>query len=125
MNRPAILAALLLLPGCTAVSAVTSIATMPVRAASTAVGAGATMVDATTTSQSERDEQRGRELRQQEERLGELDRDYRKHSAQCAEGNTAACARRDETWHAMQALMPGQTSRSEETVTPRRGADGR
>jgi hypothetical protein len=113
MNRPAIIAALLILPGCTAVSAVTNIATMPVRAASKAVDAGSTMVDATTTSQSEHDERRGRELRQQEERLGELDRAYRKHSVACDQGDAQACARRDAAWRELQALTPNQTYRDE------------
>lgn len=113
MKRPAILAALLALPGCTAVSAVTSIATMPVRAASKAVDAGSTLVDATTTSQSERDERRGRELRQQEERLGELDREYRKQSGVCSEGDAQACARRDAAWREIEALSASQTYQGE------------
>jgi hypothetical protein len=106
MNRPAILAALLALPGCTAVSAVTNIATMPVRAASKAVDAGSTMVDATTTSQSERDERRGRELREQDERLGQLNREYRRQTMACDQGDAKACARRDAAWRELQALSP-------------------
>jgi hypothetical protein len=113
MNRSAILAALLVLPGCTAVSAVTNIATMPVRAASKAVDAGSTLVDATTTSQSERDERRGRQLREQEERLGELDRAYRTQSVACDQGDSQACARRDAAWRELEALSPGQPYRDE------------
>lgn len=113
MNCSAILAALLILPGCTAVNAVTNIATMPVRAASKAVDAGSTLVDATTTSQSERDERRGRELREQEERLGELDRAYRKQSSACDQGDAGACDRRDATWREMQAVSPIQPYRDE------------
>ena len=51
-----------LLGGCLAKTAV-AIVTLPVKA----VGAG---VDAVTTSQSEADEKRGRELRKEEERRG-------------------------------------------------------
>lgn len=57
-----ILVAPVLLAGCLARTAV-DIVTLPVRA----VGAG---VDAVTTSQSEADERRGREIRRQEEREG-------------------------------------------------------
>jgi hypothetical protein len=110
MYRPAMLTALLVLPGCSAVSAATSIATMPVRAASTAVGAGSTLVDATTTSQSERDEQRGRALRQQDERLGELNREYRRYAFGCERGEADACARRDAAWREIQALAHRQPS---------------
>lgn len=97
MYRPAILALLLILPGCGAVGTVTNIATMPVRAASKAV-------DVATVSQSERDEARGRELRKQEERLGKLDREYRTQAVACNAGDVHACARRDAAWREIQAL---------------------
>lgn len=103
MKPALILAVLLALPGCSAVSAVTSVATLPVRAA-------AKTVDATTTSQSERDQRRGREMRLEEERLGALDREYRRQSARCDEGDSKACARRDAAWQALQAQQPGQPS---------------
>jgi hypothetical protein len=106
VTRPVILAALLSLPGCSAVSAVTNVATMPVRAASKAV-------DVATVSQSERDEQRGRALRQQEERLGKLDRTYRKQSAACEQGDDEACARRDAARRETEALTSSQYDRSE------------
>jgi len=57
-----LLSAPLLLGGCLARTAV-DIVTLPVKA----VGAG---VDAVTTSQAEADQRRGRELREEEERLG-------------------------------------------------------
>lgn len=101
MIRPVILAALLTLPGCTAVSTVSKIAAAPVKAASIAV-------DAATVSQSERDEQRGRELRQREERIGELDREYRKQSLACDEGEARACARRDAALSELQVLTASQ-----------------
>lgn len=104
MRRPVGFAALLVLPGCTAVSAVSNIATAPVRAASAAVSAGSTLVDATTTSQSERDEKRGRELRERDERLGELNRKYRRQSFGCERGEADACARRDAAWREIKAL---------------------
>ncbi len=60
MRPAAALPLLLLLSACLAWTAV-DVVTLPVRA----VGAG---VDAVTTSQSEADEKRGREMRKQEER---------------------------------------------------------
>lgn len=57
-----LLVAPVLLTGCLARTAV-DIVTLPVKA----VGAG---VDAVTTSQAEADQRRGRELREEEERLG-------------------------------------------------------
>ena len=63
MMRLLLLPALaLLLSGCIARTAV-GIVTLPVRA----VGAG---VDAVTTSQAEADQRRGRQIREEEERLG-------------------------------------------------------
>lgn len=56
----------LLLPACIARTAV-DIVTLPVKAASAGV-------DAVTTSQSEADEKRGREIRKQEERIGKARR---------------------------------------------------
>jgi hypothetical protein len=67
MRRLIILLALpLALSGCI-VRTAANVVTLPVRA----VGAG---VDAVTTSQSEADERRGRELRREEERLGRIAR---------------------------------------------------
>ncbi len=79
----AALFAAVLLGGCAA-RTIGSIVTAPVRVVSKGV-------DLATTSQSEADEKRGRELRQREERIGRLDRDYRRHSAQCQRGNREAC----------------------------------
>jgi hypothetical protein len=44
-----------------------------------------------TTSQSESDERRGRDLRHREERLGRLEREYNKHTQQCMRGEEEAC----------------------------------
>jgi hypothetical protein len=72
-------AALLLLPGCIARTAV-DIVTLPVKV----VSAG---VDAATTSQSEADQIRGRQIRKEEERLGRLARrcERRPEREECAE----------------------------------------
>jgi hypothetical protein len=72
----------LLLGGC--VSTVADVVTAPVRAVGGAV-------DLATTSQSEADEKRGRELRQREERLGRLDRRYRNLLEDCGDGDQRAC----------------------------------
>lgn len=70
--RPVILPLLALaLSGCV-VRTAANIVTLPVRA----VGAG---VDAVTTSQSEADERRGRQIREEEERLGRLQRRCHRH----------------------------------------------
>ncbi|MCJ8158412.1 hypothetical protein [Sphingomonas sp. LaA6.9] len=72
-----LLALPLALGGCIAKTAV-DIVTLPVKA----VGAG---VDAVTTSQSEADEKRGREMRKQEEREGKEARKREKAAREAAE----------------------------------------
>ena len=76
-------AASLLLSGCL-VKAAADVVTAPVRVVSKGV-------DLATTSQSEADEKRGRELRKREERLGELEREYWKKDEKCQSGNRSAC----------------------------------
>lgn len=71
------LAAVTLLSGCIARTAL-DIVTLPVKAASAAV-------DAVTTSQSEADEKRGRELRKQEERDGKAARKRARAEKEAAE----------------------------------------
>lgn len=73
----------LALSGCVAKTA-WNVATAPVKVGSKAV-------DMATTSQSEADEKRGRELRKREERLGKLDRKYQRQLADCQHGNRNAC----------------------------------
>lgn len=80
--------ALLALNGCVA-SALVDIATAPVRVAGKAV-------DLATTSQSEADERRGRELRQSEERYGKLAREQERERGRCRAGHSNACAKADE-----------------------------
>lgn len=79
MRTALLLSLALILTGCVARTAV-NVVTLPVRA----VGAG---VDAVTTSQSEADERRGRELRREEERLGRLARrcERRPERTECVE----------------------------------------
>jgi hypothetical protein len=60
------------------------VATAPVRV----VARG---VDLTTTSQSEADEKRGRELRRRDERLAKLERQYDHHRHQCMHGFAQSC----------------------------------
>jgi hypothetical protein len=91
----------MLLGGC--VSTVADVVTAPVRAVSGAV-------DLATTSQSEADENRGRELRQREERLGRLERRYRQLAEDCGEGDERACLQAREVRREMDeisASLPG------------------
>ena len=76
-------AASLMLSGCL-VKTAADVVTAPVKIASKGV-------DLATTSQSEADEKRGRELRKREERLGELEREYWKLDEECEDGNRRAC----------------------------------
>ncbi|MFC0206242.1 hypothetical protein [Novosphingobium soli] len=92
-------AAALLLSGCIARTAV-GVVTAPVRVAGKAV-------DWTTTSQSEADEKRGRQMREREERLGKLDRAYQKHLRQCREGSDKACDQARDDYADIQSLSPG------------------
>ena len=94
----AVVGAALALQGCLAKTAVSAV-TLPVKVASGAV-------DAATTSQSEADRQRGRELRQREERYGELDREYGRQLERCQEGDRRACDRAREVYAEMQILRP-------------------
>jgi hypothetical protein len=87
------------LQGCLARAAV-DVVTLPVKA----VSAG---VDAATTSQSEADEKRGREIRKREERLGKLEREYDKAMDRCGEGDNTACERAQAIRAEQKALMQG------------------
>jgi hypothetical protein len=91
--------AALALQGCLARAAV-NVVTLPVRAVSKGV-------DVATTSQSEADENRGREIRKREERLGELERDFDKQSERCADGDDEACEKAQAIRAEMKALLPG------------------
>ena len=64
-------------------------------------------VDAATTSQSEADRNRGREIRKREERYGQLDREYGRQLARCQDGDRRACDRAREAYAEMQVLRQG------------------
>ena len=98
----ALLAASVPLGGClaaSAVGAVVDVATLPVKAVSKGV-------DLATTSQSEADEKRGRELRKREERLGKLERRYDEQRADCVEGDREACEDARATYDEIRELLP-------------------
>lgn len=88
----------LALSGCLAKTAL-DVATAPVRVASKAV-------DLATTSQSEADQKRGREIRQREERLGKLQRERDKNEKACFAGDRRACDRVSAINAEMQILLP-------------------
>ena len=94
---------LAVLPGCVAKSAY-DLVTMPVRAGANAVNTTAGVYDRVTVSQSERDQRRGREIRQREERYGELSRDYDRALRRCARGNDDACDTAREIYGEMNAM---------------------
>jgi hypothetical protein len=91
-------AAAFALQGCLAKTAISAV-TLPVKVASSGV-------DMATTSQSEADQKRGREIRQREERLGKLQRDYDKQIDRCGDGDRQACDQARATYAEMQMLMP-------------------
>ena len=90
--------AALLLSGCLARTAL-DVVTLPVKVASKGV-------DLATTSQSEADQKRGREIRQREERLGKLERDYDKLQGQCLRGDRRACERQSMLRSQIDSMMP-------------------
>ncbi len=91
-------AASLALPGCIARTAA-AVVTAPVKVGSKAV-------DLATTSQSEADEKRGREIRKREEELGKLQRRYDKEIVKCREGDDEACEDAQATYAEIQAILP-------------------
>lgn len=93
-----LLPASIALPGCLA-KTVVDVATLPVKAVSKGV-------DMATTSQSESDEKRGREIRRREARLAQLERDYEKQLDQCRDGNRRACDQARNSYAEMQQIIP-------------------
>lgn len=87
-----------LLQGCLA-KTVVDVATAPVRVASKGV-------DLMTTSQSEADEKRGREIRRREARLAKLERQYQKQLDDCEDGSRRACDEARDTYAEMQQIIP-------------------
>ena len=96
------LACLVLLPltlnGCIARTAF-DVVTAPVRVVGKAV-------DLATTSQSEADEKRGREIRRREEKLAELDREWWDLDEDCADGDESACREQVEVRAEIDELLP-------------------
>jgi len=86
----------LALSGCLAKTAL-DVATAPVKIASKGV-------DMATTSQSEADEKRGREIRKREEKLGKMQRTYDKQLARCQDGDRNQCDEARETYAEMQQI---------------------
>jgi predicted Holliday junction resolvase-like endonuclease len=76
-----------LLSGCVA-SLVKDVVTAPIKVVSKTA-------DVMTTSQSEADEKRGRDVRKQEEKVGKLSRERTKMARKCEDGDRDACARAD------------------------------
>ena len=95
-------AAAFALQGClakTVVDTAVGVATLPVKVASAGV-------DAATTSQSEADQNRGRDIRRREERLGRLQRDFERQIQKCGDGDRRACDQARLTYSEMQVLLP-------------------
>ncbi len=84
MRHIMILGTAVLLSGC--VSVVKDVVTAPIKIVSKTA-------DVMTTSQSESDEKRGRELRKREEALGKLARQRDKAREKCEDGDKEACAK--------------------------------
>jgi hypothetical protein len=82
MRHLLVLGSAILLSGC--VSMVKDVVTAPVKIVSKTA-------DVLTTSQSESDEKRGRDLRKREEALGKLSRQRDKAKERCEDGSEAAC----------------------------------
>lgn len=85
-----------LLGGC--ISTVGKVVTAPVKA----VGK---VADWTTTSQDESDRNRGRAMREREERLGKLSRQRDKATEKCRDGNEDQCERAEILEHEIEATM--------------------
>jgi hypothetical protein len=93
-----LLAAALALQGCVAKAAL-DVATAPVKVASKGV-------DLATTSQSEADRNRGRDMRKREEKLGKLERDYDRQSRDCQDGDGKACDKARATYAEIEQIRP-------------------
>jgi uncharacterized protein (DUF2147 family) len=74
---------MILLQGCVA-SMVSNVVKAPVKIVSKTT-------DILTTSQSESDEKRGRDMRKREENVGKLSRQLKKVQERCADGDRDAC----------------------------------
>ncbi len=88
----------LALGGCLA-KTVVDVATLPVRGAAQAA-------DWATTSGDERDRARGREIREREERLGELQGDLDELEEECLDGDDEACREAVVVRREIEVLIP-------------------
>ncbi|MEE4538211.1 MAG: hypothetical protein V2J51_06945 [Erythrobacter sp.] len=88
----------LVVSGCV-VRTAADIVTAPIRV-------GAQIVDWATTSQSEADEKRGREIRRREEQLAKLERRYGEEREDCADGDSEACANARAIYLKIEELLP-------------------
>ena len=93
-----LLPASVLVQGCLAKTAF-DVVTAPVKAVSKGV-------DLATTSQSEADENRGREIRKRQERLAQLEREYNRQMDDCTDGLRRACSEARDTYAEMQQIIP-------------------
>jgi len=93
----ATVAALLAFPLSACLGTVADVVTAPVRVAGKAI-------DLATTSQSEADAKRGREMRKRDERLGKLDRKLERETRRCQKGVDDACREADELQAEIAAL---------------------
>ena len=89
----------LLSSGCVARAAL-DVVTAPVKV----VGKAA---DLATTSQSEADETRGRDIRRREEQLGRLQRHYEEKARDCENGNDRACREAIALRREIEMALPG------------------
>ena len=87
-----------LLSGCLAQTAL-DVVTLPVKVASKGL-------DLATTSQSEADQKRGRAIRQREEKLGKLEREFDKLQGQCLDGDRRACEKQSSIRAQMDSIGP-------------------
>ena len=85
------------LSGCIARTLV-DVATAPVRVVSKGV-------DLATTSQSEADEKRGREMRKREEEIGKLERSHSRNAQKCREGDVDACDRAEREYEQLGEMV--------------------
>ncbi|WP_296675235.1 hypothetical protein [Novosphingobium sp.] len=86
------------LGGCIARTAM-DVVTAPVKVVSRSV-------DLVTTSQSESDEKRGRDLRRREEQLGKLERQQRREVQRCEQGDAEACQKAEAMARDIELLLP-------------------
>lgn len=86
------------LSGCIAKTAL-DVVTAPVKIVSKTV-------DFVTVSQSEKDEKRGREIRQREAKLAKLERNWQLANAECESGKPQFCRERDNLSREIDRLIP-------------------